>query len=81
VLLVVAYETPEVKQWLDSGPRGVGFNVRIMVDDVDAVYKSAMAAGAYLVSDIADRPYGLRDFMIADVDGFVLRFAAPSRSS
>ena len=79
VLLVVAHETPEVKEWLESGPRGVGFNVRIMVEDVDAIYDRAKAAGAYLVADIADREYGLRDFMIADVDGFVLRFAAPVR--
>jgi catechol 2,3-dioxygenase-like lactoylglutathione lyase family enzyme len=77
ILLVVAHETPEVKAWLESGPRGVGFNVRIMVDDVDAIYKRAKAASAFFVDDIADRAYGLRDFMIADVDGFVLRFAAP----
>jgi uncharacterized glyoxalase superfamily protein PhnB len=33
------------------------------------------AAGAPVVDDIKDQDYGLRDFMAADPDGFVLRFA------
>ncbi|MDZ4277897.1 MAG: VOC family protein [Dehalococcoidia bacterium] len=64
--------------WLASGPRGVGVNVRIMVDDVDAMYQRARELGATVVWDIDDRYYGLRDFIIADPDGFLLRFAAPS---
>jgi len=64
------------KATLDSGPRGSGVNVRIMVDDVDAVYRRATSAGARIVDDIADRYYGLRDFILADPDGFMLRFAS-----
>ena len=68
---------PNVKAWLTSGPRGVGLNIRIMVDDVDAMYERAVASGARFVLEIGDRDYGLRDFMISDPDGFVLRFASP----
>jgi hypothetical protein len=32
--------------------------------------------GARVVSPIGDRYYGLRDFTIADPDGFGLRFAS-----
>jgi uncharacterized glyoxalase superfamily protein PhnB len=60
-----------------AGPRGVGLNVRIMVDDVDAVYRRAKDRGARIVHEIADRDYGLRDFIVADRDGFELRFASP----
>ena len=49
-------------------------NVRIMVPDVDAYWRRATELGARVVSPIADREYGLRDFTIADPDGFGLRF-------
>ncbi len=58
-------------------PRGVGIDVRIVVDDVDAVYQRATDNDVTIVHDIGDRPYGLRDFIIRDPDGFRLRFAAP----
>jgi lactoylglutathione lyase len=68
-------------QLLDaSGSRGAGVNIRIMVEDVDAMYRLATAAGAPIVHDIADQSYGLRDFIMADADGFLLRFASPVRS-
>jgi lactoylglutathione lyase len=60
-----------------AATRGAGVNVRIMVDDVDSMYQRARAAGAPIVHDIADRDYGLRDFILSDPDGFMLRFAAP----
>jgi predicted enzyme related to lactoylglutathione lyase len=62
-----------------AAPRGLGVNVRIMIEDVDAMRERVAAAGASVVHEIADRPYGLRDFITADPDGFLLRFAAPVR--
>ena len=68
---------PAMAGWLASGPRGVGLNIRIMVDDVDALYQLASDGGATVIQEIEDREYGLRDFIIADPDGFLLRFALP----
>ena len=51
-------------------------NVRVMVPDVDRWWSVAREAGARIVSPIGDRYYGLRDFTIADPDGFGLRFAS-----
>jgi catechol 2,3-dioxygenase-like lactoylglutathione lyase family enzyme len=65
----------------EPSARGSGLNVRIVVDDVDAVYERAKARGVSIIHDIADRSYGLRDFILADPDGFMLRFAAPVRAS
>ena len=44
-------------------------NVRVMVADVDAHWTRANAVGARVVTPIADRYYGLRDFTVADPDG------------
>jgi uncharacterized glyoxalase superfamily protein PhnB len=48
-----------------------------MVADVDACWRRANEIGARVVTPIADRYYGLRDFTIADPDGFGVRFASP----
>jgi catechol 2,3-dioxygenase-like lactoylglutathione lyase family enzyme len=52
-------------------------NVRVMVPNVDDYWKRANEIGARIVIPIADRYYGLRDFLIADPDGFGVRFAGP----
>jgi catechol 2,3-dioxygenase-like lactoylglutathione lyase family enzyme len=49
-------------------------NVRVMVPDVDAWWRRATDVGARVLSPVADRDYGLRDFTIADPDGFGIRF-------
>jgi catechol 2,3-dioxygenase-like lactoylglutathione lyase family enzyme len=51
-------------------------NVRVMVPDVDNHWKRANEIGARVVIPVADRYYGLRDFTIADPDGFGIRFAS-----
>ena len=58
------------------GPPGLQprANVRVMVPDVDAWLDRAERLGAPIVSPIADRDYGLRDFTLVDPDGFGVRF-------
>lgn len=75
VHVLLAAEQHTSREWLNAGPRGVGLNIRIMVEDVDAVYQRAKDAGAPIIQQIADRYYGLRDFILLDPDGFALRFA------
>jgi uncharacterized glyoxalase superfamily protein PhnB len=50
-------------------------NIRVMVPDVDEHWRLANEMGARIIVPIADRYYGLRDFMIADPNGFGVRFA------
>ena len=50
-------------------------NIRIMVPNVNEHWDRARAAGARVLRPIDDRYYGLRDFTIADPDGFGVRFA------
>jgi len=60
----------------DLTNRGAGVDVRVMVPDVDAVYKRVTEVGAQIVHPVGDRVYGLRDFIIRDPWGFRLRFAS-----
>lgn len=57
-----------------SGPARA--NVRIMTNDVDAVWALAQSLDLPVEQPIADRYYGLRDFTVRDPDGFGLRFAS-----
>jgi catechol 2,3-dioxygenase-like lactoylglutathione lyase family enzyme len=51
-------------------------NIRVMVSRVDDHWQLAKAMGERILIPIADRYYGLRDFTIADPDGFGVRFAS-----
>ena len=61
---------------MGSPPEFPVANVRVMVSDVDARWTRANEIGARVVTAIGDRYYGLRDFTIADPDGFGVRFAS-----
>ena len=58
-----------------SGPARA--NVRILTNDVDAVWAAVHALGLPVERPIGDRYDGLRDFTVLDPDGFGLRFAGP----
>ena len=45
-------------------------NIRVMVPNVDAYWTLSREMGAQVLSPITDQSYGLRDFTIADPDGF-----------
>jgi catechol 2,3-dioxygenase-like lactoylglutathione lyase family enzyme len=47
-------------------------DVSIEVDDVDAVYQRARAAGAEIVYPVTDEDWGLRRFFVRDPDGAVI---------
>jgi len=51
------------------------------VDDVDAMYRRAVAAGFDPATSPADAPWGERYFHIRDPDGHELSFARPSVAS
>lgn len=56
-------------------------NMRIMVANVDECWERVRKMKARVLKPIADREYGLRDFTIADPDGFGLRFASRLRQA
>ena len=44
----------------------------IEVDDVDAAYRAARAAGAEVVHELTDEPWGVRRFFVRDPAGHVV---------
>uniref|UniRef100_A0A831ZYD0 NUDIX domain-containing protein n=1 Tax=Desulfacinum infernum TaxID=35837 RepID=A0A831ZYD0_9BACT len=68
--LLFLVERPEAKP--PETPVG---NIRVMVSDVEAIYEKARQSGYPIVTPLADRYYGLKDFVVAGPDGIHLRFA------
>ena len=54
-------------------------NIRVMVPNVDDCWRVANEIAARIVVPVGDRYYGLRDFTLADPDGFGVRFASMSQ--
>lgn len=61
--------TPDAK----AGPTPP--NLRVIVADVASLPARMAAAGVDIRHPLADRGYGLRDFTVADPDGYEVRFA------
>ena len=53
--------------------RGVGVEIVIEVDDVEAAHRRAVEAGWPVLTPLSDRPWGLRDFRMLDPDGYYIR--------
>ncbi len=53
-------------------------SVMCYVDDVDAHYAKARAAGAEIVSELADQSYGARTYTAADPEGHHWHFTTPT---
>lgn len=67
--IMIADEHPEMGA---VGPKTVGgtpVSIMLYVDDVDAIYKQSLAAGAKTVRDIANQFYGDRSACIEDPFG------------
>jgi catechol 2,3-dioxygenase-like lactoylglutathione lyase family enzyme len=50
-------------------------NIRVIVPSADAMWEKVAQIGGRIVTTIADRPYGLRDFVLAAPGGVEIRFA------
>lgn len=56
--------------------RGLGI-LSLFVEDADVAHRELAARGANVTVEIADRPYGMRDFMVEDPDGNQLAWGSP----
>ena len=62
------------------GRKGVGVEVVIEVDDVDADYAHVTELAWPIAVELGARPWGLRDFRIVDPDGYYLRVTSRDTS-
>ena len=65
------------------GPQAVGRTslVYVLVDEVDAHYERAKAAGAEIVEELVDLPFGDRRYGCRDGQGHEWSFATPIRGA
>ena len=60
---------------------GVGVNLYMEIDgDIDEYYQELKKRGVKITVDIADEPYGIRDFTVEDVNGYILTFNQVSKT-
>jgi len=63
---------------LESGMRkGVGVEICLAVDDLEAVHKVAAGIPGFVATAIVRTPWGLRDFRLTTPDGYYLRITEP----
>jgi len=65
---------PEFQAEATAEPKGAGLYIHIAVEDVDEVYKEVVAAGCKPSSEPRDWPWGTREFVLRDPDGYKLVF-------
>ena len=62
-----------------TGVRGLQHWIK--VDDADELYGMHKLRGASFVSEIEDKPWGAREYVVEDPNGYHLRFAGPHSSA
>lgn len=71
-------EHPYFRRFAATTPRGYGVEIVVVVEDLERVYDQARRLDA-VVDELVERPWGQRDFRIADPFGYYLRFTERSR--
>ena len=64
-----------------SDPGAVRYGTYVSVEDVDAHYERARAAGAEIVRELEDMDYGSREYSARDPEGYVWSFGTYRPSS
>lgn len=75
-LAIMDEKVATIQKAIKSKPRGAGMFLYIEVDDVDAQYKLIHDNGIES-TEPKDWPWGKREFVVTDPDGYHLVFYAP----
>ena len=60
-----------------AGLAGATFEIAFIADDVAAALAQALAAGAQLVQDVEQKPWGQTTAYVADSNGFLIEICSP----
>jgi uncharacterized glyoxalase superfamily protein PhnB len=64
-----------VQIFLSRGtPAPQGCSVYFVIGDADALYEFHRANGVEIIEAPRDQPYGLREYTVRDMDGYILNF-------
>lgn len=70
------YQHPIFKEYRKEIPRGIGVEIILMVENIEAFYEKVKDS-ANVVEPLTGRPWGLKDFRARDPFGYYLRFTEP----
>jgi PhnB protein len=76
-VLMLGYPGPQYRSPSEVGQATA--LVHVLVDDVDAHFAAARAAGARILREPADQDYGDRRYDVEDLEGHMWSFAQPVR--
>lgn len=65
---------PDFKKEAQAEPKGIGIFINVKVADVDEAYKAIVAKHLKPSSEPRDWPWGNREFVLRDPDGYKLVF-------
>ncbi len=63
----------------DLARRAAGTQYFFFVTGVEEFYSSHVGKGAQIISPIENKPWGLREYTVSDLNGYQLRFAGPEK--
>lgn len=69
-------KTP-IKKESGAGPKGLGVSMYVEVENVDAYFESLKAKSIRASSEPRTWPWGKREFIVKDPDGYKLVFYSP----
>ena len=65
----------DVQVFLDQGePHGAGLEICFIVSNADELCDAQRANGVEILTEPGDRPYGIRDYSVRDLNGYRLTF-------
>ena len=78
-MAIVSRDAVDIHFWLTDDPQiAHATGCRVNVDGIDALYDEYLPLKIVHPKDpLADKPWGLREFSIVDVDGNLVTFASP----
>ena len=74
LIMVGSQRDDELEMRIPCDLGGVTQSIYIVVDDADAHYARAVEAGAEIVRELQDTPYGSRDYSARDLEGHLWNF-------
>jgi len=59
------------------GERGLAPEIFLWVEEIDAVYERHRSNGAEVIDELNERPWGVRQYVILEPNGYRLKIAEP----
>lgn len=67
------YWEPEKLRLPPSGHRGLGVEIVLLVEDIEAIYAQAITARAEIVRPLQTWPWHMKQFWVRHPDGYLIR--------